>query len=127
LLPDGIYDATLRKLKYSTLYSICFTLDNKVMIEGTLILFRDSIVLLESSYVQIVLFGMVHFGKTGLHLATIVFNDDFPSLTTVNACSCQISAGKTVTVPVGNTLSIFDYSGLGTLVLENSASFISRK
>jgi hypothetical protein len=46
-------------------------------------------VLLESSYVQIVLFGMVHFGKTGLHLATIVFNDDFPSLTTVNACSCK--------------------------------------
>ena len=53
----------------------------------------------------------------------IIFNENYPILNSVDACSCHITLGKNVGVPSGNTLSlVFDYSGLGTLILENSAS-----
>lgn len=53
----------------------------------------------------------------------VFFKENFTSLKTANVCSCSIDEGKTVTLLSGNTLGIeFSYTGLGTLVLENSAS-----
>ncbi|MCD0470040.1 delta-60 repeat domain-containing protein [Flavobacterium sp. JAS] len=53
----------------------------------------------------------------------LFFKENFSSLTTANVCSCSIDEGKTVTLLSGNTLGIeFAYLGLGTLVLEDSAS-----
>jgi hypothetical protein len=49
----------------STLYSSCFTVDNKVMITLTLFLVLQNIGLLESNYVQIALLGW-HKLKNGL-------------------------------------------------------------
>lgn len=128
LLSTGTYDNTFSVNLNSTLYSICFTPDNKVMIAGN---FNSVSGVAKHRVARIKLCtnssiwdGSVW--KNGLPSSdkTIIFNDDFPYFTTVNACSCQISSGKTVTVPVGNSLSlIFDYSGLGTLVLENNSSF----
>jgi uncharacterized delta-60 repeat protein len=127
LLNDGVYDPTLSVALNSTLYSSCFTADNKVMIGGN---FNSVSGVAKHRVARIKLCtnSSIWDGtnwKNGLPSSekTIVFTDDFPNFKTINACSCQISDGKTVTVPAGNSLSlIFDYSGLGTLVLENNAS-----
>ncbi|TDO98370.1 putative delta-60 repeat protein [Flavobacterium sp. 245] len=53
----------------------------------------------------------------------LFFKEDYPELTTANVCSCTIDVGKKVTLLSGNTLGIeFSYSGLGTLILEDSAN-----
>ncbi|SEP11977.1 delta-60 repeat domain-containing protein [Flavobacterium sp. CF108] len=53
----------------------------------------------------------------------VLFKEDFLNLNSSNICSCSIEAGKRVALLSGNTLGIeFSYSGLGTLVLEDSAS-----
>ncbi|KFF02082.1 T9SS sorting signal type C domain-containing protein [Flavobacterium reichenbachii] len=53
----------------------------------------------------------------------IAFKGDYPNLTAADVCSCTIDEGKVVTLLSDNTLGLeFSYSGLGTLVLENSAS-----
>ncbi|WP_234425234.1 T9SS sorting signal type C domain-containing protein [Flavobacterium bizetiae] len=53
----------------------------------------------------------------------LVFKDDYYNLMTSNVCSCKIDKGKTVTLLSENTLGIlFDYSGLGTLILNDRAS-----
>lgn len=53
----------------------------------------------------------------------VTFKADFNHLTSANVCSCTIEKQKTVTLLNDNTLEIeFDYSGAGTLVLEEGAS-----
>ncbi|MDQ6471273.1 T9SS sorting signal type C domain-containing protein [Flavobacterium sp. LHD-80] len=53
----------------------------------------------------------------------LFFKEDYPELTSANVCSCSIDEGKKVTLLSGNTLGIeFSYSGLGTLILEDSAN-----
>lgn len=53
----------------------------------------------------------------------VFFKEDFLNLNSSNVCSCSIQEGKTVTLLNSNALGIeFAYSGLGTLVLEDSAS-----
>ncbi|WP_230392535.1 T9SS sorting signal type C domain-containing protein [Flavobacterium sp. LC2016-01] len=53
----------------------------------------------------------------------LLFKENYPALTTANVCSCTIDDGKKVTLLSGNTLGIeFSYSGLGTLILEDSAN-----
>lgn len=127
LLSTGVHDTTFKVNLNSTLYSICFTPDSKVMIAGN---FNSvsGVAKHRVARIKLCINSSVWDGtvwKNGLPSSdkTIIFAENFPNFTTVNACSCQIAAGKTVTVPVGNSLSlIFDYSGLGTLLLENNAS-----
>jgi hypothetical protein len=52
---------------------------------------------------------------------TLIFNGSYTPISTINACSCSISSGNTVTVANGIGFS-FDYSGAGTLILENNAA-----
>ncbi|WP_281231473.1 T9SS sorting signal type C domain-containing protein [Flavobacterium gelatinilyticum] len=53
----------------------------------------------------------------------VLFKEDFSNLISSNVCSCNIEKGKTVSLLKGSTLGIeFDYSGSGTLVLEDTAS-----
>ena len=53
----------------------------------------------------------------------VFFKENFPQLTTTAVCGCHIDEGKIVTLLEKNALSIeFGYTGLGTLVLEDSAS-----
>ena len=53
----------------------------------------------------------------------VLFKESFPNLISADICSCTIEPDKTVTLLSGNTLGIeFSYSGLGTLVLEDTAS-----
>lgn len=53
----------------------------------------------------------------------ITFEEDYLFSSSVNACSCTVNSGKTITVSGGKTLGLsFNYSGSGTLVLEDTAS-----
>ena len=127
LLASGVYDASFSVNLNSTLYSICFTLDNKVLIGGNFNsvsgITKHRIARIKLCTNSSVWDGI--FWGNGLPSAekTIIFNGNYPSLPSVNACSCVIGTGNTVGIPDGNTLGlVFDYSGSGTLVLENNAS-----
>ncbi|MFV5694406.1 T9SS sorting signal type C domain-containing protein [Flavobacterium sp. LB3P122] len=127
LLATGVYDTTFLVNLNNTLYSICFTPNNKVMIGGD---FNSVSGVTKHRVARIKLCtnSSIWNGtawSNGLPSAekTIVFTGNYPLFNSANACSCSISAGNTVTIPNGNTLGlIFDYSGLGTLVFENNAS-----
>jgi hypothetical protein len=127
LFATGVYDSTFSVDLNNTLYSICFTPNNKVMIGGN---FNSVSGITKHRVARIKLCtnSSVWNGATwsnGLPSAerTIIFNGNYPSLTNVNSCSCVIGSGNMVTIPNGNTLGlIFDYSGSGILVLENNAA-----
>ncbi|MFV5690516.1 T9SS sorting signal type C domain-containing protein [Flavobacterium sp. LT1R49] len=127
LLATGVYDTTFLVNLNSTLYSICFTPNNKVMISGN---FNSISGVTKHRVARIKLCtnSSIWDGtawSNGLPSAekTIIFTGNYPLFNSMNVCSCLISAGNTVTIPNGNTLGlIFDYSGLGTLVFENNAS-----
>ena len=126
LLSNGVYDNTFSVSLNSTLFSSCFTADNKVIIGGNF----NSVSGVSKhrvARIKLCINSSVWDGSTwdnGFPTVdkTLVFNNDFSNLTTSNACSCVIALGKTVTIPASNSLSlVLDYSGLGTLVLENNA------
>ena len=127
LLPDAVYDSTFSVDLNATLFSMCLTSDARLIIGGNfnsvsgvakhriarLKLCTDSSTWNGSSWSN----ASPSLGKA------LTFNGDFDIDTNVNSCSCTIATGKTVTVKTGNTLGLsFEYSGLGTLVLENNAS-----
>lgn len=131
LLKTGDYDASFDARLNSKLYTMAFTADFKLMIGGDfnsvsgiskhriarLNLCLDSSIWNGQSWSN----GLPSGGKQ------IYFQGDYSDLTSSSICSCYINEGKTVTLLSGNTLAIeFDYSGLGTLVLENTASLYQR-
>ncbi|MGO4904867.1 T9SS sorting signal type C domain-containing protein [Flavobacterium sp. W20_MBD1_R3] len=127
LLANGIYDTTFSVNLNNTLFSICFTPNNKVLIGGN---FNSvsGVTKHRVARVKLCTDSSVWDGKSwnnGMPSAekTLLFESNYPSFTTVNSCSCFISAGNTVTIPDGNTLGlVFDYSGSGRLILENNAA-----
>ena len=127
LLPAGAFDGTFSADLNSPLYSMCFTPDNKVMIAGN---FNSVSGVTKHRVARLLLCldtsvwdGLVWNNGLPSSEKRIVFNGNYPVLNSVNACSCSISSGISVGVPNGNTLGlVFDYSGLGTLILENNAS-----
>lgn len=127
LLPAGAFDGTFSADLNSPLYSMCFTPDNKVMIAGN---FNSVSGVTKHRVARLLLCldtsvwdGLVWNNGLPSSEKRIIFNGNYPVLNSVNACSCSISSGISVGVPNGNTLGlVFDYSGLGTLILENNAS-----
>ncbi|MFV8388797.1 T9SS sorting signal type C domain-containing protein [Flavobacterium sp. LB1P71] len=127
LLATGVYDATFLVNLNSTLYSICFTPNNKVMIGGNFNsisgITKHRVARIKLCVNSSIWDGMAWSNGLPSAEKTLVFNGDYSSFTSANACSCSIGIGNSVTVSSGNTLGlIFDYSGSGTLVLENSAA-----
>lgn len=131
LLKTGDYDTSFDARLNSKLYTMVFTSDFKLMIGGDfnsvsgiskhriarLNLCLDSSIWNGHSWSN----GLPSGGKQ------IYFQEDYPALTSSNICSCYINEGKTVTLLSGNTLAIeFDYSGFGTLILEDTASLYQR-
>lgn len=127
LLNSGEYDSSFHADLNSKLNTMCFTSDYKLMIGGDfnsvsgiskhriarVKLCVGSTVWNGSSWSN----GFPSSGKE------ITFKADYPNLTTSYACSCTIDEGKTVSLLSGNSLGItFDYFGLGTLVLNDTAS-----
>lgn len=127
LLKTGDFDDSFDAHLNNKLYTMAFTSDFKLMIGGDfnsvsgtskhriarLKLCLDATIWSGSAWSN----GFSSGGKQ------VFFKDNYPALPSSNICSCTIEEGKTVTLLSGNTLEIeFDYSGLGTLVLEDTAS-----
>lgn len=127
LLKSGDFDASFDARLNNKLYTMSFTANQRLMIGGDfnsvsgiskhriarLKLCLDNTIWNGTSWSN----GLPSSGKE------VYFKDDYPSLTTANICSCSVDNGKTVTLLSGNTLGIeFSYSGLGTLILEDTAN-----
>ncbi|MFV8335027.1 T9SS sorting signal type C domain-containing protein [Flavobacterium sp. RSP29] len=127
LLSSGVYDATFLVNLNGTLFSTCFTPNHKIIIAGS---FNSVSGITKHRVARIKLCtnSSVWNGNAwsnGLPSVerTLIFNGNYAALASVNSCSCTISAGNTVTILDGNTLGlVFDYSGSGTLILENNAA-----
>jgi len=127
LLKDGNYDVSFNAPLNNTLFAMDFTPDYRLLIGGNfnsvsgiskhriarLKLCLDSTTWDGISWSN----GLPSGGKE------VFFKESFTSLTSANVCSCSIDKEKKVTLLSGQTLGIeFSYLGLGTLVLEDSAS-----
>ncbi|KIA84878.1 delta-60 repeat domain-containing protein [Flavobacterium sp. AED] len=127
LMATGVYDTTFSVNLNGTLYSVCFTPNNKVMIGGNFNsisgITKHRIARIKLCTNSSIWDGIAWSNGLPSPEKTILFNGSFPFFNSTNACSCSINLGNTVTIPNGNTLGlIFDYAGSGTLVLENNAA-----
>ncbi|MBP4138049.1 delta-60 repeat domain-containing protein [Flavobacterium geliluteum] len=126
-LSTGARDTAFESYLNSTLFAMTLTTNQKLLIGGNfnsvsgsakhriarLYLCTDGTTWSHNSWSR----GFPSAGKE------LYFEDDYASLTTTNACSCAIDSGKIVTLLADNSLSLtYNYTGAGTLVLENSAS-----
>ena len=126
LVNNGIYDTTFSLALNSTVFSSCFTADNKVIIGGNFNsvsgVSKHRVVRIKLCINSSFLDGSVCYNGFLAVGKTHVFNDNLEGLPTSKACSCVVASGKTVTIPGSNSLSlVLDYSGSGTLVLEINA------
>ncbi len=127
LLKDGSVDNSFEAKLNNKLFTMSFSSDYKLLIGGDfnsvsgiskhriarLKLCLESTVWNGNSWSN----GFPSGGKE------VFFKEDYPELIAANVCSCTIDEGKKVTLLNGNTLGIeFSYSGLGTLILEDSAN-----
>lgn len=127
VLPTGAFDVSFSADLNSPLYSMCFTPNHKLMIGGN---FNSVSGVTKHRAARLLLClgttiwnGSVWDNGSPSSEKRIIFNGNYPVLNSTNACSCSISSGYSVGVPNGNTLGlVFDYSGSGTLILENNAS-----
>ncbi|MFV5697159.1 T9SS sorting signal type C domain-containing protein [Flavobacterium sp. ZT3R17] len=127
LLATGVYDTTFSVNLNGTLYSVCLTPNNNVMIGGNFNsisgITKHRIARIKLCTNSSIWDGITWSNGLPSPEKTIIFNGNFPVFNSTNACSCSITAGNMVTIPNGNTLGLtFDYTGLGTLVLENNAA-----
>lgn len=127
VLSSGVYDTTFSVNLNGTLFSTCFTPNNKIIIGGNFNsvsgITKHRVARLKLCTNSSVWNGIAWSNGLPSVERTLIFNGNYASLSSVNSCSCSISAGSTVTIPDGNTLGlVFDYSGSGTLVLENNAA-----
>lgn len=128
LLPSGSFDDSFSASLNNTLFAMNFTEDYRLLIGG---IFNSVSGISKHRIARLKLCvnttiwngnswsaGFPSAGKD------VYFNENYPNLTSANICGCNISKDKTVTLLEKNTLNIeFTYTGLGTLVLENDASF----
>ncbi|KAF2511979.1 delta-60 repeat domain-containing protein [Flavobacterium zhairuonense] len=127
LLKSGAVDVSFDARLNNKVYAMCFSSDYKLLVGGDfnsvsgiskhriarLKLCLEATTWNGNSWSN----GFPSGGKE------LYFKEDYPNLTTSNVCSCTIDEGKKVTLLSGNTLSTeFAYSGLGTLILEDSAN-----
>ncbi|MEO7976140.1 calcium-binding protein [Flavobacterium sp.] len=127
LQAKGTYDPSFVVSLNSTLYTMAFTADKKLMIGGNFNsvsgIAKHRIALLKlcnnssnwdgSNWSN----GIPSDGKE------LTFQEHYTISASVNACSCSIDSGMTVTVLSGKTLGLsHNYTGSGILVLENEAS-----
>lgn len=127
LQANGSYDPSFIVTLNSTLFTMAFTSDYKLMIGGNFNsvsgVAKHRIALLKlcnnssnwdgSNWSN----GIPSGGKE------LTFQEDYTFSSSANSCSCNIDSGKTVTVLSGKTLGLsFNYTGTGVLVLEDNAS-----
>lgn len=127
LLPTGGYDNSFLVNLNGTLFSSCFTPSNDVIIGGNFNsvsgITKHRVARIKLCTNSSSLNGTVWTNGPPSGGKELIFHDDYIIENSVNVCSCSIDAGKKVVVSNGKTLGLtFNYIGLGTLVLEDSAS-----
>ena len=127
LSSDGVVDPSFSVSLNSTLYTMGFTADYKLIIGGN---FNSVSGVAKHRVARLKLCnnstkwngtnwsnGFPSGGKE------VTFEEDYLFSASANACSCAINSAKTVTVSSGKTLGLsFNYTGAGILVLEDTAS-----
>lgn len=127
ILKSGNYDPSFQSDLNGKLNTMCFTSDQKLIAGGDFNsvsgLSKHRIARLKLCLESTVWNGISWSNGFPSGGKALNFQADYPNLSTATVCSCTIDNGKTVTLLSGNSLSLeFDYSGSGTLVLEDSAS-----
>lgn len=127
LLKTGESDSTFQAALNNKVHTMTFTSDHKLMIGGDFNSVsgesKHRIARLKICLEKTVWNGISWSNGFPSGGKEVTFTEDYSNLTTASICSCTINTGKTVTLLSGNTLSIdFDYSGLGTLVLNDTAA-----
>lgn len=123
----GNYDLTFKSNLNNKIYTMSFTSDYRLIIGGDFNsisgISKHRIARLKLCLDSTVWNGLAWSNGFPSGGKEVVFKDNYPTLTTSNVCSCSIDEGKTVKVLNGNSLGIeFSYTGLGSLILEDSAS-----
>ncbi|PXY40355.1 calcium-binding protein [Flavobacterium cheongpyeongense] len=127
LSSGGVLDSSFSVNLNSTLYTMAFMADDKLIIGGN---FNSVSGITKHRIARLKLCnnsskwngsdwsnGLPSAGKE------LTFEEDYVFSNSVNACSCSINSAKTVTISSGKTLGLsFNYSGSGILVLEDTAS-----
>ncbi|WP_154783854.1 MULTISPECIES: T9SS sorting signal type C domain-containing protein [unclassified Flavobacterium] len=127
LLKTGDYDLGFEARLNNKLFSMGFTSDYRLIIAGDFNsisgISKHRIARLKLCLDSTTWNGITWSNGFPSGGKQVFFKDNYSALTSANVCNCSIDEGKTVTVLNGNTLGIeFDYSGLGTLILEDTAS-----
>ena len=127
LYSNGVVDPSFSVSLNSTLYTMGFTADYKLIIGGN---FNSVSEVAKHRIARLKLCnnsskwngsewsnGFPSGGKE------LTFEEDYLFSASANACSCTINSAKTVTISNGKTLGLsFNYKGAGILVLEDTAS-----
>ncbi|GGF21045.1 T9SS type A sorting domain-containing protein [Flavobacterium limi] len=127
LTSNGIFDPSFSTSLNSTLYTMEFTVDHKLIVGGN---FNSVSGVAKHRIARLKLCtnsskwdgtnwsnGFPSEGKE------LIFEEDYLFSASANACNCSINSGKTVTISGGKTLGLsFNYSGSGILILEDTAS-----
>ena len=126
LQKNGILDTSFSVNLNGTLYAMAFTVDNKLMIGGNFNSIsgkaKHRIARLRLCVNSSVFNGNWSNGTAseGMELR---FDENYQFANSLMVCNCTIAEGKTVIINSDQTLSLdFDLTGLGTLVLKNTAS-----
>lgn len=124
---NGFYDSSFSVNLNSTVFAMQFGSATKLVIGGN---FNSvsGVAKHRIAVVQVCTNSSVWDGTVWSHGypsegKELIFKDDYTFSGNASGCSCTIASGKQVTVSTGKTLSLdLDYTGNGTLVLENSAA-----
>ncbi len=127
LSSNGVFDSSFSANLNSTLYTMGFTSNHKLIIGGN---FNSVSGVTKHRIARLKL--CVNSSKwNGTNWSNgfssgekeLTFEEDYLFSSSTNACSCNIKSGKTVTISTGKTLGLnFDYSGSGILTLEDTAA-----
>lgn len=127
LLKTGEWDSSFQAALNNKLHTMTFTADHKLMIGGDFNsvsgLSKHRIARLKICLEKTAWDGISWSNGFPSEAKEVTFTEDYSNLTTANSCTCAIQEGKKVTLLSGNTLKIeFDYTGSGTLILNDTAS-----
>ena len=124
---SGNFDPTFESPLNSTLYTMNFTADYRLMIGGNFNsvsgISKHRVARLKLCLESTIWNGAEWSNGLPSGGKQVFFKADYNNLMTANVCSCAIDEGKNVTLLSGNTLGIeFAYTGLGVLIIENNGS-----
>ena len=127
VLPNGNFDGTFAILSSGQLNSICLFQGGAVIVgDFSLVsgIAKNRMAKLLFCQEETVWNGTSWSNGLPTAEKAIVFNANYDLLNDSKACSCLVTSGVTVKVATGVTLELGSYySGGGTLIFENNASF----